>query len=239
MKVIEHTTTGCTVELSKGERLSFDFQCTEDALEPLFSGTSWGALIWDPSLVLTEFLDNKSETYLLNKAVVELGACCGVPGLACALRGARSVALTDLDGYFKTMQSSIHRNAATLGTRNIQAIELPWGLSTAQAFVAKHGTMDFVLAADCVSTDVYGRQSWIDLVDTLGVLTGASGTALICSLRRPGDGFDEFLGKVQKSFKYHRVLSAEASHELSKGLTMMPDNTYEIHEITNSPKWAD
>ena len=44
--------------------------------------------VWDCSLVLAKYLENKSESLLVGKHVAELGSGQGVVGLACALAGA-------------------------------------------------------------------------------------------------------------------------------------------------------
>ena len=56
------------------------------------------------------------------------------------------------------------------------------------------GGIDFILAADCISSDVYSAESWRLLARTIGMLCTPGVTrAFVAAERRPGDGLDGFL----------------------------------------------
>ena len=56
------------------------------------------------------------------------------------------------------------------------------------------GGIDFVLAADCISSDVYSADSWRQLAKTIAMLCTPGRTrAYVAAERRPGDGLDGFL----------------------------------------------
>lgn len=191
-------------------------------------------MIWEASFVLAQYLERVSDEELgvRGKTVVELGACCGLPGLLCSLRGARKTVLTDLDEYLPVARASIEQNAAELARTAherragevetstsssssaastaplasasataaplVEASLLVWGRAEAEAFVAHHGHFDLIIAAECVSSDVYGRASWEALLHVLRIVcTPGTGRILLCSIRRPGDGLDEFLERLR------------------------------------------
>ena len=192
--------------------LEFDFQCKENEFEPLFSGVSWGAMLWDASIALGNFLEKQSSAEIYKgKTVVELGACCGLPGLICALNGAKKVVLTDMQDYMDAVDKSIQLNGSKVQLDDLHSCELTWGEETALQFVQDHGHADVILCSDCVSTDVYGRSSWLNLIKVLEIILHPShGRIIICSVRRPNDGLDEFLGLLEKVYpKFQTIVSDE------------------------------
>jgi len=249
MQLIEHNAQGARVQVCLNKEseaaadketveLCFDFRAGEGDMAPLFSGTSWGTMIWDASISMSKFLEKESTP--MKGSVAELGACCGLPGLVCALRGASKVVLTDTPEYLDAMKMSVRLNTdalrkaalslgedrtclnnqpgkdlqdfgnqvehTTVERHSVMTESLYWGQENANAFIKRHGHMDLVLAAECVSTDVYGRQSWEALVDVICTLVEPThGRVLLCSLRRPGDGLDEFLDILNPRFLNRQV----------------------------------
>ncbi|GBG35043.1 Protein N-terminal and lysine N-methyltransferase EFM7 [Hondaea fermentalgiana] len=231
----------------------------EDEVAPLFSGPSWGTMIWDASLSMARFLETytpaatttattstattstatatttataTSETRL--GKVVELGACCGLPSLVCAARGASEVVLTDTPEYEHAMRSAASLNAAALPGSRIATQALMWSKANADAFVQQHGRADIVLAAECVSTDVYGRQSWEALVDVIVTLVRpGTGRVLLCSHRRPGDGLDDFLALLLPHFQPPVVHQLTAT-ETARGLV----DLYELSPLVQAKSTA-
>jgi len=98
---------------------------------------------------------------------------------------------------------------------------LSWGVDDANDIVKKHGQPDIVLAADCVSTDVYGRQSWNDLITTLTILASQNSDVYVCSTIRNEDGFEDFIALLRERFSKHQILQIE------KGT----DGIFEIHHF--------
>ena len=55
----------------------------------------WGHELWNAARVAANFLEHKADSLIKGKDVLELGAGAGVPGIVCALHGARRVVITD------------------------------------------------------------------------------------------------------------------------------------------------
>jgi len=215
MNLKKHDVEGAVVEVntrSCKKELVFDFRSEESELSPLFAGAAWGAMIWDASFELAMMLEGEKWGNVEGKFVVELGACCGLPGLVSALQGARKVMLTDGPEYSSVMKSSLILNSGALKGKHISAEVLWWSRKAAQQFVMTHGRPDVILAAECVSTDVYGRESWESLLEVLDELCAAeTGRVLICSKRRKDDGLEEFLLRIKS--KFEEIHRSNLKHE--------------------------
>jgi predicted nicotinamide N-methyase len=219
----------------QGGRAADDSESDGEAAwaEPLFSGASWGAVLWDPALVLSQHVENASRAdpaWLAGKTVLELGACHGLPALVSALHGATTVVLSDTAPYVETARATLALNRAALpAAARVEALELEWGPEGAAEFVRRYGRADLVLASDCVSTDVYGRRSWEALVGVLGHV--CRGTALVCSVRRPGDGLDEFLALLASAMDKAGELHVEPAPELVPALTQRGPGAFVVYRF--------
>ena len=221
----------------QGGRAAPADECESDGeaawAEPLFSGASWGAVLWDPALVLSQHVEHASRAdpaWLAGKTVLELGACHGLPALVSALHGATTVVLSDMAPYVETARATLALNRAALpAAARVEALELEWGPEGAAEFVRRYGRADLVLASDCVSTDVYGRRSWEALVGVLGHV--CRGTALVCSVRRPGDGLDEFLALLASAMDKAGELHVEPAPELVPALTQRGPGAFVVYRF--------
>lgn len=52
-------------------------------------------MLWNAAQVITSFIEDNREAFVQDRNVLELGAGAGLPSLACAARGARTVVTTD------------------------------------------------------------------------------------------------------------------------------------------------
>jgi predicted nicotinamide N-methyase len=97
-----------------------DLSFREDCIEPLFSGGCWaGTVVWDASLLLSDYLIQHRDTLLTSRdtndetkcppRVVELGAGVGVPGMTAALLGAE-VLLTEQDPLYSLLGRNVAMN---------------------------------------------------------------------------------------------------------------------------------
>lgn len=101
--------------------------------------------VWDCSLVLAKYLENKSEALLVGKHVAELGSGQGVVGLACALAGARVVTMTDVDVALPGLDANVAVNGLEGRARTMV---LDW--MQAEKHIKALGEIDTVIAADTV-----------------------------------------------------------------------------------------
>ena len=70
-----------------------------------------GVNVWDGALLLAHYLDKQLPNLVRNKRVLELGAGCGLVGMAAGVLGARQVLLTDLEYAIPNMQENVDRHA--------------------------------------------------------------------------------------------------------------------------------
>jgi predicted nicotinamide N-methyase len=69
--------------------------------------------IWDASLVLARYLE-ENQNWVIGKNVLELGAGCGVAGMAAACSGAQHVILTDRPEIVPHLQANVDANLRTI-----------------------------------------------------------------------------------------------------------------------------
>jgi len=163
-------------------------------------------MIWNASIVLCNWIDQHIDTK--NTNVLELGAGCGLPGIHCALNGANETFLTDLE-------EELHYPTSLTAEFNIKIKPLKWGRDNSVIFKNECGHLfDLVLASDCVSTDVYGRSSWHFLCDTVDELLSPNGRLLVCSVRRPNDGLEEFLQLLKETLAHIELVSTDGDVEI-------------------------
>ncbi|KAK2784657.1 nicotinamide n-methyltransferase [Onygenales sp. PD_10] len=55
----------------------------------------WGFLLWNAGKASADYLEAKAAEWVEGKDILELGAGAGLPSLVCAIRGARTVVVTD------------------------------------------------------------------------------------------------------------------------------------------------
>ncbi|KAI9892035.1 MAG: nicotinamide n-methyltransferase [Vezdaea aestivalis] len=88
----------------------------------------WGHLLWNAGRTIADFLEENSSTFVSGKAVLELGAGAGLPGLVCALNGASRVVITD---YPDTeLIENIQSNITRCDVKDVSSIGLLWGSDT-------------------------------------------------------------------------------------------------------------
>lgn len=104
-----------------------------------FSAEGFASTVWDSAVVLAKYLESID---LNGKTVVELGAGCGLPGIAAVCLGARTVHLTDLAANLPLLRRNAERNVAPYARRRLVVAPLVWG----EEYAAED--VDYVLAAD-------------------------------------------------------------------------------------------
>jgi len=158
---------------------------------------------------------------LRGRKVMELGAGYGLCGFAAAISWAQQVVITDKEPEVQYLREGIKRNNDVVPEGIVKVEGLLWGKTEAEKVVNEYGHADVVLAADCISTDVYGRQSWNDLIDTLSIICKQDASIYICSTARKGDGLDEFVSALSVKFEKHELLKNETEG----------DGVFEIHRF--------
>ncbi|RMZ92663.1 hypothetical protein DV736_g125, partial [Chaetothyriales sp. CBS 134916] len=148
------------------------------------TGDSIARHIWDASLGFLRFFDHVFSTtetsselqqLLLRKRkrplrVIELGAGCGIVGIAFAQLVKSDVLLTDLDDALDILNSNIRLAAPAAGSR-LEAMVLDWS----ECLASTSTQYDIILVSDCI----YNPDSSVHLVETLQRLSKQTPVPLI------------------------------------------------------------
>ena len=103
-----------------------------------------GTRVWDCAPCMSRWFEKGD--FVRGKNILEIGACTGLLGLACASLGAKRVILTDLQSIYKAMEKSII--ATGLGDVCI-AEALDWNdLAAVDSLKRKYGPFDMIVASD-------------------------------------------------------------------------------------------
>ncbi|XVF51900.1 hypothetical protein PTKIN_Ptkin04bG0221700 [Pterospermum kingtungense] len=102
-----------------------------------------GSWVWDSALVLSHWIS--THLNIQGKAVIELGAGAGLPGLTAALLGASRVMLTDVQPLLPGLSKNVEANGFK---ERVEVKELVWGSDESVSEITASGTFDVVLMSD-------------------------------------------------------------------------------------------
>lgn len=186
-----------------------------------------GGALWDGAVALAQHLAASygEGAQLSGTHVVELGAGCGLPGLAAARLGAASVALTDRPRCLPLLR----RNAAANGLQaRVGVVELEWGSRGAARLLGDAGDdrgRTLVLCAECVAH----QEGFEPLLLTLrALLRGGGDAALLCGKRRSSEE-ESFWGEARRLFRVE--LLAEGTSPLDRDGDGLP---IALHRLTRA-----
>ncbi|EFN56375.1 hypothetical protein CHLNCDRAFT_144895 [Chlorella variabilis] len=146
------------------ELLGIDLQLAQDP-----NSSNLGTTVWDASIVLAKYIEKNSRRgdfsrpKVRGRQALELGAGMGLAGMALALLGA-DVAFTDIGDVLPLLQRNVDQNistaalkvkdaawaAAEVGAARVASLD--W--SDPACYAAFHPPYDFILAADCVYSEL-------------------------------------------------------------------------------------
>ena len=124
--------------------------------------------VWPCSQRLGQWLHTRAAPPLTDCSVLELGAGCGLAGLAAWLAGAKAVCVTDLEENLPRLREVVALNHAT---HAVSVTSLDWTSPTLPPAIAAT-RWHAVLAADCV----FWPALFEPLLATLSALRAADGT---------------------------------------------------------------
>ncbi|XP_028393226.1 protein N-lysine methyltransferase METTL21A-like [Dendronephthya gigantea] len=91
--------------------------------------------------------DSQLIEHLRNSTVLELGAGCGLVGLALSYMGAKYVLLTDMDVCLPTLKINVDKHSCDLKKDSILVMSYTWGEDT-KALMKPHGKFNIIVAAE-------------------------------------------------------------------------------------------
>ena len=165
-----------------------------------------GAVVWDGAVLLARAnaLEPPEER---KRNVLELGAGCGLAGLAWALSEDCNLTLTDRPHRLWALRENARRNGVEA---TVAALDWTRALEDAE-----HGASDVVLAADCV----YDEALATPLVRTMSYAMRDGAVALVSideANRRPA-ALRAFLRVAERAFSYFREDPMESRSRWSHG----------------------
>ena len=211
-----------------------------------------GAKLWEGAMDLTRFLleDAASVVRLENARVLELGCGHGLPGLACAMRGAREVVLADYNpdvletltvpnaranGFLQDAKDD--ENGDARGRPSFRFLGGDWGSLARSSALLEPGAFYVVLAAETV----YEPSSFAKHVDVLKRAlrkrrgknahpSGRGGAALVAA-----KSYYFGVGGGARSFRARLEREGDLAVECVRTLSDGASNVREILKVT----WAE
>lgn len=189
-----------------------------------------GTTVWDASIVLAKYLEKNarkgelSRNKVKGKRCIELGAGMGLAGMAFALLGA-DVALTDTtDAVMALLRRNVDTNMTTAALKlkdaewavgvagKISVSELDW--SKKSHYEALHPPFDYVIAADCV----YSEVAIPHFLNTVLAMAGFKSIIIVCNEFRSQTVHDIFMAEFSRHFSIKKVpmhkMESEYQHPL-------------------------
>lgn len=185
-----------------------------------------GTRLWDSSVALARLLQYLHDTpsyhgalspgRLAGRSVCELGAGCGLAGLAMALHGVASVAFTDLPEVMPHLEVNVAANRATVQTAASGAASeaaapvqlwctgFAWGTDAREAglpLASEANAFDIVLGAD----SIYLAEQIEPLMDALRQLCASQTLVLLALERRSPDVWQRFDEALRGQFRVREV----------------------------------
>jgi predicted nicotinamide N-methyase len=184
--------------LVAGHRITVDEHPNNDDQGPAETGerqTTYKT-IWDGAIVLIKYLEFSYRPETPPVSVLELGAGCGLTGIACGvLFPDASITLTDLPSALESLHANVAANESIIGTNRVRVRALDWTNRDEERL----GPVDLILAADVVwLTDLIQP-----FIDTLHEITADNpGCVTLMAYQSRSKKVDELLfsGLKQRSF---------------------------------------
>ncbi|KIX04066.1 uncharacterized protein Z518_07619 [Rhinocladiella mackenziei CBS 650.93] len=112
----------------------------------------WGHLLWNAGQVISQYLEDNARQLVEGKAILELGAGAGLPGLVSAILGARKVVVTDYPDLelIVNLRYNIQHCDAIENKSAIVAEGFLWGNSadSLKAHISPAAGFDLLILAD-------------------------------------------------------------------------------------------
>lgn len=137
--------------------------------------------MWNAGQVITSFLEDHANDFIKDKRVLELGAGAGLPSLAAAALGARTVVMTDYPepDLILNLQHNIDHCGLDLADVNIFSAGYLWGqpVGDLKSYLKSESDEEFdlVILADIL----FNHSEHSKLIATLAQTMGKKSSALV------------------------------------------------------------
>jgi len=172
-------------------------------------------LIWKKALVLARYLEKnhrKIELLKPDQRVIELGAGCGLLGIALAMLGCE-VTLTDMKEMLELLAVNVNGNTLEAQHRP-RVAELDWTEEDLSRFKPP---FEFI-----VGTDVVFLESLVaPLIATLLALSDRRSQIFICVEQRNESAHELFLEKAKEHFTVKKIPTSKLDPEFQSGFTIL------------------
>ena len=175
--------------------------------------THTGGVVWETSYLLLGYLLQQKQEQSLGRVLVEVGAGCGLLGIALAVAGrASQVIVTEVDLVMPLLQGNVQRNQpllSTTTTTRLAAHTLDWThyQRDAEAAGLPPHSVDTIVGTDVVFNPSLVEPLW----QTLQYLSHARTVIYLCLQVRCATSHDILLTKAGQ-YGFH----VQAIHELEK-----------------------
>jgi predicted nicotinamide N-methyase len=165
-----------------------------------------GLNVWDGAILLAKHLELSPEL-VKGKRVLELGAGCGLVGIAAGVLGAKEVVLTDLPYCLPLMKKNVNFHqemVAKSGCQQMKCAVCDW--YDPPSLVDLGGDVDVILVADCI----WIQELVLPLLNTLKKLAAKGNVQVIISYQQRGKAAHlEFWNGIHSIFSVRGVDKAD------------------------------
>ncbi|OKL62825.1 Protein N-methyltransferase nnt1 [Talaromyces atroroseus] len=159
----------------------------------------YGNMLWNAGRVSAEYLERNAERLVKDKDVFEVGAAAGVPSIIAAIRGARTVVMTDY--HDPDLVDNMRQNAAAAASlipenSHLHVAGYKWGADTDEvmSFLPAEKAFDTLIMADVV----YSHREHPNLILTMQKTLKKSADAVALVIFTPYQPW--LLPKTEKFF---------------------------------------
>lgn len=204
--VERHAPTWCVGGLNTARTVQIAASGRVFNLEQRYDSGLCGTALWDSAVTFVRHLDHEAQSSsgplcgdrLRAASVIELGAGCGLAGMAFAAHGAR-VTLTDKPEVMEHLRANVQNNFGEPSTSGFQLVPFCWG--TDPLVAGLEPPYNFVVATDVVYLEVQIAP----LISSLVALADARSTIIVAVERRDEAIWQALQRALKAAFKMRRV----------------------------------
>ncbi len=177
-----------------------------------------GTSLWDSAVAFLRYLDEEtahessplSADRIRGARVVELGAGCGLAGMALAAHGAQ-VTFTDKPEVMPHLEHNVRENMHAEASGQLRFTPYCWGTDPVEVGLCP--PYNFVVATDCL----YMPSQVAPFIDALTSLSDSRTVVVLAMERRDEAVWQDFTLALKRRFRVRRVARKQIQHKLNEG----------------------